>query len=393
MITIRDTLAGDQITIHYLQSYVDIREFKAWMKNRRVLAIDTESTGLNCYRPQWKLRTVQCGNANECYIIPARMHKLIFWTMRQSLQWIGHNGPHDIRCIDHHLGCATGVVCAETFIPSHHADSRNPQEGGVGHGLKELAQAYVDRDADRWERTLKAVFKTIEVPVPGELYKSGPRKGLPKVRKAKLSEGWGLIDPEHLAYLAYAGLDPILTYRIWRKFQPIVKSNIELYRFDCRVQQACDTLQRRAIRLDVPYTERLSRAYTTAEYEAVMQAAEYGCMNIQSGPQVAKTLAGLGIRLTQRTPKGQYKVDGKVLRDLQSHVDTPSGARDFIHCVLLAKQLSKRRESYTDQMLRERDENDRVHPSINTLGARTARMSVSNPPLQQLPTKNREDEQ
>ncbi|HEY6020269.1 MAG TPA: hypothetical protein VIY48_10305, partial [Candidatus Paceibacterota bacterium] len=144
--------------------------------------------------------------------------------MEQDVNWIGHNGPHDIRCIDEHLGYETGVVCkGETYIPSHHADSRNRKEGGIGHELKELAVSVVDRDAGRWEVELKKVFKTIEIPIPGEVYKSGPRKGTPKSRKAKLAEGWGLIDPSHPAYIAYAAADPILTYRVWRHYQPTVR--------------------------------------------------------------------------------------------------------------------------------------------------------------------------
>jgi len=67
--------------------------------------------------------------------------------------------------------------------------------------------------------------------------------------------------------------------------------------------------------------------------------------------------------------------------------------RDFVRAVLLAKQLEKRKAAYTDHMLLEMDEQGRVHPAINALAARTSRMSVSGPPLQQLPTKNREDEE
>ncbi len=38
-------------------------------------------------------------------------------------------------------------------------------------------------------------------------------------------------------------------------------------------------------------------------------------------------------------------------------------------------------------MLDNRDAHDRIHPKINTLGAKTGRASVSDPPLQQLPSK------
>lgn len=286
-----------------------------------------------------------------------------------------------------------GICCeGETYIPSHHRDSRNRQEGGTGHGLKELAVSLVDRTADRWETELKRVFKTIRLPIEGEVYKSGPRKGTQKMRTITLSEGWSLIDPTHPAYVAYAAADPILTFRVWQKLRPVVKLNRERYNFDKRVQDACSRLTVRGMPLDIPYTQRLSRSYLR-EAERLMERAStvYGCANVQSGQQVADTLEWLGVQLTEVTKTGQYVTDGNVLRGLLKTTEDEH-VKDFILCVLGAKQLMKRKASYTDQMLTEVDANGRVHPSINTLGARTTRMSVSAPPLQQLPTKDTENE-
>lgn len=391
MIRLHDRLAGQPIRFHCVETTRDLREVAEFIRTSRVLAIDTESTGINCYQPSWLLRTVQYGDDVDSYVVSERFRKFIAWSMHQRVKWLGHNGPHDIRCIDQHLGYRTGVVCAgETYIPSHHADSRNQQEGGIGHGLKELAIHTVDPTAGKWEIELKRVFKTIMVPMPGQLYKSGPRKGTPKFRKARLGEGWGLIDPMDPAYIAYAAADPILTYHVWRKYQGTVREFHDLYEFDHRIQMVCDELQRRAIRLDVSYTEVLSEAFTRKANRYIRKANEYGCRNIHSGQQVADTLLALGAHLRERTPTGRYKTDDGILRDLAKASD--GEAREFIRCVLIAKQLLKRRENYTDAMLREMDSDGRIHPSINSLGARTTRMSVSKPPLQQLPTKDRDDE-
>lgn len=392
MLRIPERLAGEPITFYCVQSTMDLQKVKKFVLSRQWLAIDTESTGLNCYRPQWRLRTVQFGDKNTSIVVPAKYKKFIAWLMRQQVNWIGHNGPHDIRCIDVHLGYETRVICkGETFIPSHHMDSRNQAEGGVGHGLKELAIAYIDRDAGRWEEALKAEFKRILIPIAGEVYKSGPRKGQQKYRKAKLAEGWGLIDPMHPAYIAYAAADPILTYRVWEYLQGTVGEFLGLYRFDKRVQDACDRLQRRAIRLDIAYTKRLCEAFTRRATQLQQGAAEFGCKNVHSGQQIANTLLGLGVVLRERTPTGQYKVDDSVLRGLLSTSDSQQ-VKDFIHCVLGAKQLLKRKATYAEAMLEEIDSDGRIHPSINSMGARTTRMSVSKPALQQLPTKDREEE-
>lgn len=390
MIRIDDRFAGDRITLYCAETQDDARWIYRASLRRMVWALDTESTGLNCYKPGWKLRTFQFGDATRAYVLPAKFRRTIRRVLtRQGVQWIGHNGPHDIRCLDVHCG-EMGVRCdGETYIASHHRDSRNRAEGGVGHELKELGKQ-IDPQADRWETELKRVFKQIEIPVKGEVYKSGPRKGQQKVRKARLDEGWALIDPWHPAYIAYAAVDPIITFRVWQRLRGTVRETRERYDFDLRVQLACDRLQRRALPLDVPYTQRLSARYLSKATELMERASTvYGCNNVHSGQQVAKTLQRLGVRLSKRTKGGnQYATDSTVLRGLLSD----ERARDFVLTVLGAKQLIKRRESYTEQMLAEMDSEGRVHPSINTLGARTTRMSVSRPPLQQLPTKDNESE-
>lgn len=392
MLRIRDTLGGDSITFNYVELHTprhDVIELWDFVQSHKALGMDTESTGINCYKPGWELRTFQVGNRDTAYVVPAVMRKTIQRIIKSDTKWIGHNGPHDIRSIDAWLGDPTGVVCAgETYIPAHHFDSRKQEDGGTGHKLKDQAERYVASDSGKWEAELKSVFKTIEIPIPGQVYKSGKRKGLQKVRKARLDEGWALVDPAHPAYVAYAGADPILTYRLWAHYQPTVRANRELYHFDLQVQQACDRLTRRAIRGDREYIESLDAAYTHKAADFMTRANKLGLANINSGDQVAQAIWNLGGTLTTKTPTGKWKTDDKILRALDR--DDGSAVSELIHCILGAKQMMKRRESYTAQMLREMDEHGRIHPSINTLGARTSRMSVSNPPLQQLPTKDRE---
>lgn len=393
MIRIEDTLGGERVTFNYMNERNDILELRQFLGVHTSLGIDTESTGINCYAQGWELRSVQVGNADTAYMIPARRKFWIMGIMDHPMRWIGHNGPHDMRSIDAHLGYETGATCAgETFIPAHHQDSRNQKEGGVGHGLKDQAERYVARDAGKWEVELKKAFKNITIPIPGEVYKSGPRKGQQKVRKARLSEGWALIDPTHPAYIAYASADPIITFRLWQYYRSIVQQFRKLYKFDLRVQEACDRLQRRGIRLDEGYTRELDDAYITRADVLKYRAEKLGVENINSGAQIADTLLYLGAILTAKTPTGKFKTDDGILRKLKDQ-DRSSEASKLIRCIIGAKQMMKRRESYTASMLREMDSEGRIHPSIKPLGARTARMSVSGPPLQQLPTKNREDDE
>lgn len=391
MLRIRDTLGGDPISFHYVEEAADLSEVQRFINSYSALGMDTESTHVNCYRPGWQLRSFQVGNANRAYVIPAAYRNFIGWAIRrQGVKWIGHNGTHDIRSIDAWLGFATKVVCAgETYFPAHYADSRKQDDGGIGHGLKDQSVRHVAYDAGKWEVELKKAFKQLRVALPGEVYKSGPRKGEPKSRAAHISEGWSLIDPTHPAYIAYSAADPLLTYRLWKYYQPGVREFYSLYQFDHAVQLATDKLQRRAMKVDVRYTRRLSAAFLHKAEGFKAIAAKHGCNNINSGKQLADVLLSLGAQLTARTPTGQYKTDDKVLRGLTGN---SAQVDEFIHAVLGAKQVLKRRENYTEAFLREMDAAGRVHPSINAIAARTTRMSISEPPLQQLPTKDREEE-
>ena len=394
MIRIEDTLGGERVVFYCAQSKEDCRMLVDRFRRYDVWALDTESTGINPYRVGWELRTFQFGRSNVSYVVPARFrHTIGRIITRRGVKWIGHNGPHDIRSLDVHLGYETGVQCAgETYILAHHQDSRKHEDGGIGHGLKELALHHIAPDGGKWETALKKAFKELTIEIPGQVYKSGPRKGQQKVRKAKYAEGWSLIDPSHPAYIAYAASDPVLTYRLWYTLRHVAEGSPELYRFDRKVQLACDRLQRRAIRLDTRYTTRLTVEYTRHAQTMQRVAAGYGVQSIHSGAQIAKALQTQGVELIEQTPTGQWAMSDRIMRQIMNEAAPPSAVYHLLHAVLLAKQLLKRRESYTEAALREMDSEGRVHPSINSLAARTARMSVSNPPLQQLPTKDRESD-
>lgn len=406
MRTIRDTLLGEEIRFHLVESVQDLRVVAAFITKYRLagehLGLDTESNHFNCYRKGWFLKTWQVSDSYDSYIVPAKYRKFLSWAMsRKGTKWVGHNLPHDIRSIDRWLGYDTGVRGDDTYIPAHHNDSRGRDEGGTGHKLEDLAFAFISRECKKWEKERKAAFKKIKVP-SGQVYKTSKRapdgswlyqKGDPRLRIIREQEGWELIDIAHPAMIAYAGADPIMTHRLWRHYRHVVRANRELYEFDLEVQEGYDELQRRAMAIDVPYTERLSAAYARRAKKLRGVAARYGCDNIQSGPQIADTLGQLGVKLRAKTDSGQYKTDAELLRKILARDTTPDPAKEFIRAVLGAKQCEKRRSSYTESMLAEMDENGRVHPSIRSLAARTTRSSVSGPPLQQLPTQDHEDEE
>lgn len=390
MLEIRDSLAGKPITFYYAETLRDCDRIVKHAETAYEWAFDTESTGLNSYHPTWQLRTFQFGNDRRSFVIPAKFRSAIAEVAHLPISWIGHNATHDVRSVDCFLGYRSHMhIGGETYIVSMHRDPRNREEGGIDHGLKDLCTAFIDRAAGKWEKALKQEFKRIEIPIPDAVYKSGKRKGQQKFRKAKMSEGWSLIDPTNRTYIAYAAADPILTYHLWNYLNPERREFDDLYSFDSRVDLACDKLQRRAIKLDVPYTVGFRGALDRRAQKHTAAAAKLGCKNINSGVQIENALRKYGAVFTEKTAKGAYKTDNKVLTHLLE--DGNAEVQALVRHILMAKRVSKRREAYADAMLREMDANGRVHPSINSMAARTIRMSVSRPALQQLPTKEEEE--
>lgn len=161
----------------------------------------------------------------------------------------------------------------------------------------------------------------------------------------------------------------------------------DLIKFEHEVQRGCDILSRKGMRLDVPYTAALQSRQAQEIVQHKLKAKALGCANVSAPAQVGDALVALGAELTERTAGGQLKVDDKTLAEFEKRDDELG---ELVRAIYGAKRAAKRKASYVDAMLRLRDSQDRVHASIRSLAARTARMSVSDPPFQQLPSGEHE---
>ncbi|MGW0522824.1 DNA polymerase [Crossiella sp. NPDC003009] len=367
------TVAGHPIQVRVLEGRGDSAELLNFCTHSPTVAVDTETTGLDIYTEGFRIRTAQFGDSDRAYVVPVEygFGDLVTEALRRSRNLLCHNAPFDLLALDH-LGLGDFEELAprvtDTRLMAHQLDPRARQEGGTGHGLKELAQALIDDQAPDTQRGLHQVFRQL---------------GL------KTGEGFARIDLAHPTYLLYAGLDVILTHRLHAVLAAEVQRRqvADLVGFDHQVQLATCRMQRRGMLLDVSYTERLVTELRSDAEAARREAAQWGVAKVGSPAQVAEALIAMGEELTERTASGAWKVDKQVLAGLAD----PARARDanpLAAAVLAAKRADKWRTSYAEAMLANRDSNDRIHPTINALQARTARMSVSNPPLQQLPSRD-----
>lgn len=373
-------VAGDETSIYFPEDRRDAAGFEAFLaQGDRVVAFDTETSGLDIYSRDYRLRTAQFGNGREAWVLRADIFPdLIRKALRQPRAFVVHNAAFDLQVVDRHLGVRIEELAERVFdtrIFAHLLDPRQRHEGGAGLGLKELAEVYVDPDAPDTQKGLHEVFR--------------------RDYKVRVSEGWAVIDVDHPTYVTYAGLDVILGRRLFDELAPMVRDLglNNLSKFEHHLQSLLTIMQRKGMALDVDYTARLKDELHDEADRYRIVAKRYGVENVNSTAQVATALEAMGEPLHERTPSGSLKVDKGVLLPL-ADLDTqwaPIGARTanpLADAVLRAKRAEKWAESYAGAFLTLRDSENRIHPFIGGLQARTARMSISRPPLQQLPSSD-----
>ncbi|GAA3018723.1 DNA polymerase [Streptomyces fulvorobeus] len=376
---------GQQIPVRVPQTVEDFREFQSYIIGRanagERVAYDTETTGLDTFSAGFRIRTTQFGTPDEAWVLQVEkgsdLQRLASWALRTLPELSMQNRNFDMLGSDRHLPGITLEELApktlDTYIYSHLSDPRRRDQGGVGNGLKDASAHYVDPSAPDTQGGL------IE-----EFHKIGYTK----------DTGWPHIDIDNPLYLSYAGGDVILTSRLLPKVQQRVRDlgiNPNLPAFEHAVGYVCALIERRGMRINREYTTRLSAELADEAARWSAEAAKYGVANINSTRQVSEALLGMGEHIPERTDGGAVQVNGAVLKRL-ADVDKqwdPIESRTpnpLAMAILRSKRAGKWKMSYADAMLRTADENDRVHPKIGALAARTARMSISDPPFQQLPS-------
>lgn len=384
MRTVEVRVAGESCTGYVADSPDDLAMFRTWVADmascRVVVACDSETTGLNVYGQGFRVRLVQFGTAREGWLIPVEWGEPFAEAVRSALLKLPRlafqNFPFDGLAFDR-VGLAPLEALAprvvDTKILAHLIDSRPPEEGGVGTSLKPLSAHYVDPEAEDGERALVRVFNSL---------------GWTKVT------GWAHIDLMHPDYLRYALLDVLLASRLLPVLQLRCRElgiPARLVDYEHHLALIGAKVQRKGMRIDVPYTTRLVQELLQERADYLKVAQQYGVRSVDSPKQVAAALAAMGEEWDERTASGSPAVGKEVLlpmADLDKDwrrigARTPNRLAD---AVLRSKRAGKWAKSYGESMLALRDEADRIHPMTNTLGARTARWSVSNPPLQQLPS-------
>jgi DNA polymerase-1 len=357
------------VSLRLVDTVEAANDLMAWLSLRRpdaAIGLDIE-TGQLAGRPAndalspWhgQIRLVQIGDAMSGWAIPWPEWSGLFYEAMNRF-----TGPiviHNIAFEDKWF-----QLHSEWKIPWHRVHDTlimgqilYPQRKSIA--LKDLAREFVDKSADYMESKLTDVFK---------------------------SNGWnwGTIPIQHEVYWGYGALDPVITMRLWEQFYPRVAPGTQFhtaYELEMAVRRIANKMEMSGARIDPEYAQlqldKLGLHASTIKHQI---SSDYNTL-ISSPAQLSKTFVSLGANLVGTTPDGKISVDKEQL-DILTRDSNPRVSH-LAQQVLEFRKSEKLASSYFQNFL-SKNIDGILHPSIKTLGARTSRMSITDPALQTLPS-------
>lgn len=340
----------DGVELNLVNSIDEANDFMNWLGERRpVLAVDTETGGFEYWKRD--LRLVQFGDAMTGWAIPwHRWGGLVVEAMkRYDGDFVMHNAKFDTQFLEHHGAGDVKIPWAclhDTMIMSRLLDST------VSAALKSLSARLVDSKAASMQQVLDVAMSANKW-------------------------GWDTVPIDFEPYWAYAALDTVLTARIHEQLYPQIRASYrEVYELEMEVLRVASRMEMNGCHIDVPFTEQKG-----AELAAYVDSASEWIVNTyKCGPgsnqQIIKVLESEGFEFTKLTDSGALSLDAEVLKSMRGH--------PLADTVLNRRRAQKIHSTYIKNFLTMHDDGF-LRPRINTLEARTGRMSISEPALQTLP--------
>lgn len=372
-------VAGDRCTIHIPERPEDMGDFTDWMANREraVLAVDTETTGLGVFGLGFGLRLLQIGDALEAWVLREDLAQGYgAHALRGHAHWVAHNWSYDAQVVERCLGVTIEEMTPKMFDTLILSKLAAPHR--KNHALKPLSEEYVDPDAVDTQEGLEEVFKSLRI---GHTKQNG--------------RGWAAIPIDNETYLRYAGLDVIYCSRLFAVLAQKAKELLvtELAQFELTIQGYLNVMRRHGLRVDPVYAAAQRDAFHADAEEHFRRLREdFGLLNPNSHTQLSEALLRSGAELTETTPSGAFSTSKDVLWPLAGldeygqEIEGFENPNELAFHAARGQRAERFASNYLGKFLDLSDANGFIHPNITGLQARTSRMAVSDPPLQQLPS-------
>lgn len=352
-LAVRDRPAGLQdVKLHLVDNFDTACEMMRWLGSEDAagsIAVDTETTGLVIGKDH--VRLAQLGGMLHGWAIPYHLWGGLFGDAikRYEGDFDMHNAKFDEGMLAHNPGEI------KVKIPRHRIhDTRimsHILEPNMSTALKPQAARHVDAAAAGLQMNL-----------------------------AKTTWTWENVPWDYAPYWSYGALDTVLTRHLKEHHYPRVLLDApDAYELERAYQWVAANMERYGAHIDVPYArEKYGQFMDFCARAEKWIMDEFG-VKAGSNAAIIEILQAAGFVFDKQTASGAWALDKEVLDGIDHPLATTVKQR---------RQLQKLASTYLHHFITEADANGMIHPSINTLGARTSRMSMERPNLQNLPRKS-----
>lgn len=357
------------VQLHLVDSVEKAQEFIHWLGERRphsAIGLDIE-TGERAGNPKndalspWHgdIRLVQIGDGMQGWAIPWEEWSGVFYQAMTDF-----DGP--IVCHNIAFEAKWFAVKSHWKMPWHNAHDTmimahliDPLGSGA---LKRLASLYVDARSASLQDTLSNT----------------------------LSENgwtWGSVPVNFAPYWTYGALDPVITMRLWEKFYKEcgpTGSYSKPYEIEMTTRKIVTRMEINGARVDLDYSKKkYEELIDYTENVKAWAAQTYSGVSITSNVQLVRLIERLGGVITDVTPSGQKSASKDQMEKLL--IEGNSDVQQLADAVLRQRKADKLANTYFLNFM-DKHVGGFLHPSVRTLGARTGRMSITDPALQTLPS-------
>ena len=342
----------------------------------RLVAVDTETTSLDCMMCDLVGVSLCVGPNEACYIplghggsdmfaerpdqieMGAALAALKPMLQDDAVLKIFQNGKYDLNVLARN-GIAVSPI-DDTMIISFALDAGRSETGiGGGHGMDELAERHLGHTC----LTFKEICGT---------------------GKKAISFGEVPLDKA----TEYAAEDADITWRLHAHLHRRLpmEGGTKIYeRVDRPLVPVVAGMERHGIKVDRARLAKLSDEFATetARLEGEIHTLAGQEFTVGSPKQLGDILFDkLGYKGGKKGKSGQYSTDQSILERLSS-----DGA-EIADKVLEWRQLTKLKSTYTDALQQAiNSRTGRVHTSYSLVGAQTGRLSSTDPNLQNIPIR------
>lgn len=346
----------DDLQLRLVETWEDAEAYMQWLSGLASrnwpIGCDTETGGLNWWRQD--LRVIQFGDEHNGWTIPYEAWGgLAEETFRR---WQGdiifHNAKFDLHYLESN-GFEVGrhrvhdsMLLAKVLDPH------------LSAGLKPCSDRWVDRRASAMSKSLD-------------------------LQMMKHKWDWDTVPIKLPEYWAYAALDPVLTMHIWNHEQKHSRRWItdHAYLVDLGSAMFVLDMEQRGQPIDHDYCEYWATSLVNyADRLDAWTQDVFGAPPLSKDNDLIKYFQSQGVTFTKFTDKGNISID----KDSLESINHPLAEH-----VIAYRQATKQAGTYFQSWLDFADDDSRLHPSFWITGARTGRMSCSDPNLQNVPRSRR----